>query len=207
MQRMIRAQAARLFLAALVGLAAWIVAIKTGERLPYVMTTEARNIRLAIVFPALLVLLGWFAAGHRWRKTGQTGYAMRMAQIGSRKERIKQTILGVLGLLLLPLMVSWSSIHLLAWAAYFVSSTPFEKTYGIMDIKSVTAGYSFDMYGRSSGEEVTLRVPLAWASGLRVGMTVCAQGRSSVFGTVIESLKASDCSSISKEKTSPTPGS
>ncbi len=174
---------------AFIGIGAWIVAVKTGERLPYLMTPDARHIRMAILFPALAVLLGWFAFGHRWRETGQTGYAMRMAQLATRKERIKQTALGLCGLLLIPFMIAWTSIHLAAWVAYFVSSTPFEETYGIMDMKSVTAGYSFDMYSRSTGEEVTLRVPLAWGSGLRVGMTVCAQGRSSAFGTMIESLK------------------
>lgn len=191
MQGKTRPQAARLFVAVFIAIGAWIVAVKTGERLPYLMTPEARNIRLGIVFPVLAVLVGWFVFGHRWRETGKTGYAMRMAQIGSGKERIKQTALGLCGLLLIPLMVAWSSIHLTAWVAYFVSSTPFEEEYDILDIKSVTAGYSFDMYSRSTGEGVTLRVPLAWGSGLRVGVTVCAQGRSSMFGTVIESLQGS----------------
>lgn len=194
-----RSQATRLFMVVFIALGAWIVAIKTGERIPYLMTSEARQFRLAILFPVLAVLLGWFAFGHHWRETGQTGYQMRMAQLRTRGERVKNTIVLLVGSLLLPIGVAWTSIHLVAWIAYFVSSTPHEETYGIMDIKSVTAGYSFDMYNRSTGKEVALRVPLAWASGLRVGMAICAQGRSSPFGTVIEALKAADCSSLKKK--------
>lgn len=206
MQRMSRAQVVRLFIVSLIGVGAWMVAIKTGERLPYLVTAEARSIRLAIVFPTLTALLAWFVLVHRWKETGKTGYAMRMAQIDSRKERITQTALGLGALLVIPLMVAWSSIHLVAWVAHLAANEPFAQTYQILDRKSVTAGFSFDMYSRSTGQEVALRVPLAWGSGLGPGMNVCAQGRSSMFGTVIESLRRAECSSPLRE-TRQQPGS
>lgn len=161
---------------------------------------EANGLVLA-ADSSLAVLIGWFTFRHRWRETGQTGFAMRMAQPGTKKERVKQAALGLAGLLAITFMMAWTSIHFVAWVAYLVSRTPVEKSYGVMHINSVTAGYSFDLRSRSTGEEVSLRVPPAWASGLRVGMTVCAQGRSSMFGTVIESLKASDCLGLQAHQT------
>jgi hypothetical protein len=190
MQGMTRAQAARLFMAVFIGIGVWILAVKMGERLPYLITPHARHIRLAILFPALAMLLGWFVFGHRWRETGQTGYGMRMAQLRTKSERVKQTLVLLVGALLLPAGVAWTSIHLAAWAAYFVSSTPYEESYQITEKSSVTGGISFDMYSQSTGEEVSLRAPAKWGVNLRPGMVVYAQGRTSVFGTVIESLEA-----------------
>lgn len=197
---MSRAQASRVFIATFVGIGAWIILVKTGERLPYLVTPFSRDIRAMLMFPVLAAVLAWFAFAHRWKQTGKTGYAMRMAQLGSRKERVTQTMLALCGLLLVPAMIAWTSIHLVAWVAYLVSGSSFQEAYQIIDKKSVTGGLSLEMQSRSTNDEVSLRVRTQWGADLRSGMVVCAQGRSSVFGTVIESLNGSDCSSLSKEK-------
>lgn len=188
-----RAQASCLFIAAFFGVGAWMLLVKTGERLPYLITEFSRDIRVLLMFPVLTAVLAWFAFAYRWKQAGQTGYAMRMAQLGSKGERVKQTVLALCGLLLIPAMVAWTSIYLVAWVAYLVSGSPFEESYQLIAKKRATGGLSLEMQRRSTNDEVTLRVPTEWATDLRPGMVVCAKGRSSAFGTVVESLQASSC--------------
>lgn len=192
-----RTQGSWAFIAAFLGIAAWILVVKTGERLPYLVTPFSRNVRAMLVFPVLLAALAWLVYGYRWRQTGLTGYAMHMAKLGSKTDRIKQTILSACGLLLLPAAVSWTSVYFTAWAAYSVANSPFAETYRIVDKQPTTRGFALEMRNHATDSTVSLRVSSELAGDLRSGTIVCASGRSSAFGTVVESLVGTHCAGAS----------
>jgi hypothetical protein len=106
-------------------------------------------------------------------------------------------------LLLLPAGIAWTSIHLSAWAAYFVAQTPTTLSYHVVDKVPKGANFVLEMRGAPASGSVFLYVPSRTASNLQPGKVVCARGRSSLFGTLIDSLENSGCPRSPQNSASP----
>jgi hypothetical protein len=170
--------------------AAWMLAVVTGRRLPYLETVFSQQLRGVVIFPGLLALLSWFAFVHRWAEYEQTGYTMVMASIASRSARLKQIGLAVAGALLISAMVAWSSVAFPAWGTQLLAQKPLVMKARVLEIKHASGGYTFQIWDPVSAEEGSLFV--SWSTydrkPWREGDEICLQGRTWPFGTVIDSL-------------------
>jgi hypothetical protein len=148
-----------------------------------------------LLFPSLVLLLVWFGFVHRWRGTGKSGYRMAMDKLESRGARLKNTAIGLFGLIAIPAIFSWSSVVYAAWAAYLLSHNPFLEAYRITDVRAVSNYYELDLEGTSNRQQASLpvRKNAFDDGGWRVGDVICARGRSSPLGTIVESISARAC--------------
>jgi hypothetical protein len=184
------AQDRRVHVLVIVVVAAWMVAVVTGRRLPYLETVFSQQLRGLVIFPGLLALLGWFAFVHKWAEYEQTGYRVAMASIASRSARLKQIGLAVAGALLISAMVAWSSVAFPAWSTQLLAQKPVAMKARVLEIKHASGGYTFQVWDQVRAEESSLFV--SWSAydrkPWREGDEICLQGRTWPFGTVIDSL-------------------
>src|SRR6266853_720697 len=168
----------------------WFVIYESSRRLPYLYTSFAFNIRAFVIFPVLTTLISWFLFIRKWREGGKTGYQMAMEKLEKRRERIKQTLLSLVGLILVSSTLAWTSIAFSVWATALIASAPFAQRYRVGDIRAVSSFYDVSLTGLSGNQEVALRLTPErmqqrnWATG----EIVCVCGRSSIFGTIVESI-------------------
>jgi hypothetical protein len=181
-----------IFIAAFVIVAVWIGLTETGRRLPYLVTELSRTIRLFALFPLLTAILCWFIFGHRWKPTGMTGYQLRMRQLPHRQKAHERAGL-VVGLLLLPAAFAWMSIHLAAWAAAFTARQPFQQPFTILEIRMQSRGHDLQLWSGPRGESAWLYAPGPMAENVREGDMVCVRGRTSAFGSIVDSIEPARC--------------
>lgn len=169
----------------------WMLAVIFGESLPYLATQSSSDIRVRFVFPLLSVFLVWFVFLHKWSETGATGYQMRMRELKNRSGRVKHTLILVFGLFLLAGFISWTSINFARWAAFVSPSEPFSQAYKVISIGAMSgAKLDIEMIGVSGGKTAWLRLTRSkhaqqdWG----VGDKVCAKGKISMFGVIVETV-------------------
>lgn len=181
-----------LFIGAMAAVVIWFLAFETADRLPYLYTPFAYNLRVYAVFPLLLLLAFWATLIHKSPNSGMSGYRTAMAGIQSRRERVKQTLLGFLGVIGIPAGLAWTLIAFPILAAYLSASQPYAEVFRADYLKAYGNRYDLWMTHPTTGEEVALRQSREQVSeqrrGWNPGDMVCARGRTSVFGTLIESL-------------------
>lgn len=172
----------------------WMLIVVTGTRLSYLYTDFSFQIRAFVLFPLLLIALVYF--GFIYHKPNQkTGYKQAMSNLHSRKDRIKTTTWGLLGLILIPATIAWTSIAFPAWAAKLLATEKYEKSYEITDI-TVRSGavwstlFDLDLTDPLTKERVVLRLRRSQydQSHWRSGEHICVQGRASMFGTIIDDV-------------------
>jgi hypothetical protein len=179
-------------IAAFAAFLAWALATAYGRGLPYLITENSRELRTFVLFPAILGLLGWAGFRHRWKSTGMTGYEQAMREL-SRREKLVLTLKMLAGLLFLPAGVSWLSVYLAACVAKVSAEEPLEQTYAVMDIRRVRAGDEFQLSSVPDGEDAWLYWRGREAQKFRSDRRICLHGRTSFFGTIIDSIESSDC--------------
>ncbi len=168
----------------------WMVLVSTGEYLPYIDTSFAWRIRYLLVFPVLLVLMVWFFFIHKWAESGKTGYQMRMVQLTDKRTRVKETLVGGVGVPFISVMIAATAIDFTAWAAFLAPGEPVAHTYAVVRIKAVGSKYDVVLHDTRSGEQVTLRQSGNHLANRdwRVDDVVCVRGKTSLFGTTIDSV-------------------
>ncbi len=181
------------FLGAFILIGAWILLTWSGSRLSYLITPWSREVRAFVAFPLVLGSLAWGIFGFRWKATGLTGYEMRMREIDSpRKRRVQITGL-VVGLLFLSGSLAWTSADLAACLAYVAPSQSFEESFVLLDVKPASRGWTLRLWDRRTQSESTLLVSPEVGSRLRSARSVCVQGRSSIFGSMVEAVDSVAC--------------
>ena len=180
----------RVHVAVLVVLAVWMLGIITARRLPYLETVFSRQLRGLVIFPVILVVLGWFTLLHKWAETGKSGYEMAMQGIGSRGGRLRQTVLGIAGAVAISAVIAWSSVAFPAWATQVFARKPVALKARILEVKHASGGYTFRLWDSKIAEENSLFV--SWGTydrgRWREGDEICLRGRTWPFGVVIDSL-------------------
>ena len=184
-----------LFIAGLVFVASWVICYETGKSLSYLQTARNFQVRMYFLFPTLVLFLIWFGFLHRWRESGKSGYQMAMEKLDNGIARVLNTLIGVFGLIAIPAIFSWASVFYAAWAANLLSRDAFSGTYRITDVRSVSSHYVLDLEGKDNHEEAALPVSrnALKSSNWRTGDVICARGRSSAFGTMVESISRNEC--------------
>lgn len=173
-------------------LALWFLVILTGIRLPYIYTEFAFRIRAYFLFPLLFGTIGYFAFIYR-RANGSTGYMQAINRLPTRSEKVKQTLWGLFGWVLISSGIVWTSVGITAWATHIFSQKHYTNSFQITKIKARSGtGWSriFDLglIDKTTDEKVTLRLNRARfeQNHWKVGEEICVKGRKSIFGTIID---------------------
>lgn len=177
------------------------VCISVASKVPYLLDVSKRLSWFWITFPPLIAFLGYFGLFHVWQTTGKTSLQMLYSQhqlLDKRfvlKEKLK-ALVGGAAIFSVILWYSWGSV---ACVAYFFSKTPVEQTFVINDLSTVGGGVDVGLVALDTKVEYVLRVTgmsYVVQTPWKVGETVCIKGRTSFFGTIVESLSVGECRTL-----------
>ena len=182
-------------------IAIWALGFITALRLPYLYTDLAFKIRAYVVFPVLICVYCYFAFIYKSSKAGgKTGFRWVMDQITSGRERAKRILITIVGVPTLAAMLSWSFIEFPIWAAEITASTPFAQAYSVTEIRQQGGSLWRAVYMLTlipeNGESVDLQLD-SWRyhqHPWKVGDVICVRGRTSMFGTIMETTQRGVCS-------------
>ena|SRR5882672_8353012 len=123
---------------------------------------------------------------------------MALQKLPTRRQRMRQLAVGLAGLVFLPAVIAWTSVAFPAWAANMTASMPFNEVYRVVDIKGVSNFHEVELTSASTTTDVAVWVKTKALAkrDWNTGDTVCLRGRSSTFGTIIESIskEVANCS-------------
>jgi len=169
----------------------WTIIIYTGQRLPYLYTEFSFSIRAFFIAPLFMGFMFYFCFVYR-KPGGKTGYMQAMQHL-EKKEKIKGTIMGLIGFLLIGWCVSWSTVFFPAWAANISAKNYYAESFKISAIKARSGpewSAFFDLYlidsSGSNSKSLSLNRKLFDKNHWKQGEYICLIGRSSVFGTIID---------------------
>ena len=170
-----------------------------GGSLPYLFTKKITLIRAFIIFPLLFVFLIYFAFFHKWITSGRTSFRMRFTkeELANPYIKAKYFLLSFFGCMAMSAGIAWISWGVVACAASLYSKEPINKTYKIRSFWGAgSIGVDVGLINLTNGSEYTvneqgyyLNLGVPW----KVGDIVCAKGRTSVLGTIVDELKAGSC--------------
>ena len=180
--------------------AIWALGFITGSRLPYLYTDFAFKVRAFGVFPTLLCTFGYFAFIYRNERSGwKTGYKIVMDGLPSRRERLKRILLTAVAFPAFSAMLSWTFIEFPIWAAELTASTNFSQTYTVTKISERSGPVWSTLFDltlvKDESETVDLRLNRRryeehhWKSG----DVICVRGRTSVFGSIADTVTKGSC--------------
>lgn len=173
---------------------AWVLIMQTGQQLPYLYTEQAFNIRAFVVFPLWIGMFSWFVWFHRWEESGETGYQMAMSKFRGRRARFKQAFGGGAGLIFISAGLAWTAVYFSAWAANLFASDDFAQAYQIVNKKAASRYLDIEMVDLATGKSASFRSTIIQLSEdyWGVGNTICVRGRTSMFGTIVESTERTE---------------
>ncbi|MFW5432137.1 MAG: hypothetical protein ACKE5Q_05055 [Methylophilaceae bacterium] len=159
-----------------------------ARRMPYLLNMHNMWIYFCISLAIILVIAIYFIFFHIWKKL-EINSAMILF---SKRKKVK----GLLGLLGLSVVLVWMSWGVAGCSAYLFSKAHYSELYTISKLKT----------GGRKGWDVTLvdahnKKYMLTLSNLymsrnfpwREGDIVCAIGRTSFFGAIIEGFSANEC--------------
>lgn len=166
----------------------------TGSRLPWLRVEWTWYVRMFVAFPLLLatfIYLGFVGK----LPSGRSSYQTMLASTGRGWKRASLTFWLVLGMLLVPGFLCYSSYVFPAWAANIVSREAWHASFRVADVKA-RSGPVWSLYYEAyltetnSGQEAILPLgrSVVEESGLRANDTICARGRSSMFGAIVTDI-------------------
>jgi hypothetical protein len=181
----------------------WTIGLEFADRLPYLRTAISFDIRALIVFPLLLGPLVYLVFFRTYASMGgTTAYRYRMDSLPSQRERIRRSVVAIFAMPAICAGIAYSTIEVPAWIAYVTASVPFSHTYVVTQIKHLggplwTARYDLTLSEIDREKSVNLiltRQPYLkdhWG----LGYVTCVQGRTSVFGSIVQSMLKGPCAS------------
>ncbi len=175
----------------LIFIALWVLVITTGMRQTYLYTESSFYLRI-IISLLLFGLYCYFVFIHRFSGHKNTSYKRVVNGIDGRLDKIKKVTPMLFGAIFLVGGVSWTSIGISAWAANLFSATPYMQCFQINKVKSRgTLGYDLKMSQQRNGNSLSMRLsrPNYTIYRLEPGDEVCVEGRTSLFGTIIDHIR------------------
>lgn len=174
----------------------WGLAISIGLHLPYLRSDVSLNLRLCVLFPAILLPLSYIAFFYRGRRgDSPTGYALAMSGLPSNRERVLATVNGMIGLVLIPLFVAWSSFVLTAWATELAARAPTSQLYQVVSIRRWggplwSMAYDLTLRRQDNHEGFVLPIGPSAYEDLQLvpGDLVCVSGRTWLLGTIADQI-------------------
>jgi hypothetical protein len=178
----------------------WAMSFIFGSRLPYLYTDFAFKVRAFVIFPVLLGTLSYFAFLYKNERSGwRTGYNIVMKGLPSRREKIKRILLTIVAFPALSAAFSWTFIAFPILAAELTASTLFSQTYTITEIRARGGAVWSTLFDltlvKDASETVDLRLNRRRyeAHHWKVGDVICVRGRTSIFGSIADTVTKGPC--------------
>jgi hypothetical protein len=168
-----------------------LLTMGSGLRVPYVYTSSSQLLRGALFF-VLLSLLIYFS--FLYRKRGKRTFFQAGLATLDRSTRLK-LVAGVVGAqVIFAATAAWMSIGFPAWAAQLFATRPYAEVFEVRDVSGHGRIWSrtFDIAVSDVKQQVVcIRLP-RWlyepGRPWRPGDNFCVKGRTSMFGTAIDSI-------------------
>lgn len=165
----------------------WIAVVITGVRLPYIYTEFSFQFRMFILFPILFCVLCYFMFFHHFKGYKVSAYNLKMKEVSSGRDKIKEKLILIVGLVFIPAIISWTSITFPVWITKLVATEPYLQNFNISKIKDRgSSGVELVLLSANTTEQVTLHLSNSRYRKKRWSRDdkICIKGRTSVFGTI-----------------------
>jgi len=167
----------------------------SAKRLPYMLNMHKYWIYYACAFPGTLAFFSYFVFFRKWGKAGQTMFEMRHP--GGVRGDLKRASYEFSIMLVVSAAFAWMSWGVVACAAESFSKEPFSKTYVLVSLSDRGAtGVDFGLVDAASGSKYLVKLNrsiLTAQNKWKKNGVVCAQGRTSAWGAIVEDLKVGEC--------------
>ncbi len=167
----------------------------SAKRLPYMLNMHKYWIYYACAFPGAVAFFSYFVFFRKWGKAGRTMFQMRHSV--EVRENLKQASLEFAMILVVSAAIAWMSWGVVACGAEWYSKEPFSKTYVLVSLTDRgTTGVDFGLADTAGGSKYLVkqkRSLFTAQSKWEINGVVCAQGRTSFLGAIVEDLKAGEC--------------
>jgi hypothetical protein len=179
----------------LTGLLCYICA----NTMPYLLNMNKMWIYFYCSFPFVLAFFIYFVFFHKWATTGHTGFEMRYSveALENSTYKTKQALIAIGLLTILSAILAWASWGIVACGSYIYSKEPFKFTYLVISLKGEgNLGVGVGLVDPADGSEYSLKQAgyyLTLGVPWQVGDHVCAKGRTSFLGTIVDDFKVGEC--------------
>jgi hypothetical protein len=177
-----------------------------SKRMPYLLNMHKVWMYFYVSFPSVLTFFIYFVFFHKWKTTGLTGFQMRFSNqylvdtYITKPSKPKGPWFYIICITILSAFLAWYSWSIMACGAYFYSKDSFQMTYLINDLTDRgNSGVDVELVDTASGDKYLLKqkgYSLTLKTPWRVGDYVCAKGRTSFLGTIVDDFKTGECITI-----------
>ena len=169
-----------------------------SRTMPYLFNEKVILSRFYFIFPSILVFAIYFVYFHKWKVSGKTGFQMRFSkkELADSYFRVKQILFSLVLFVVFSAALAWSTWGIPACAAYFYSKQPVTKEMVVNKLKGAgNSGVDIGLVDKLDSVQYSLKQPGYLSLGVpwNIGDTVCAKGRTSYFGTIVEDFKVGVC--------------
>ena len=178
-----------------------LICYSFANRMPYLLNMHKMWFYFACSFTLTLTFFIYFVFFHQWTTTGRTGFQMRYSkeELENRLFRKKETLKSLALLTVFAAFFAWAAWGVVACAADVYSKELFHKTYIVNSLRDMGSGVDVglaEVHSNDSAEYLLKQYGYYYlTSGVpwKIGDFVCAAGRTSTLGTIVEELKIGRC--------------
>jgi hypothetical protein len=167
----------------------------SAREMPYLLNMHKYWIYYACAFLYALAFFSYFVFFHKWGNTGRTIFQTRHPR--KAPENSRQAIVEFAGLAVLSAVFAWMSWGIVAIGADWFSKVPFSKSYVLVSLGGLGGtGVDFGLVDSVDGNKYLLKqrgYMISTQTEWKIGGVVCAKGRTSAWGAIVEDLTASEC--------------
>jgi hypothetical protein len=151
-----------------------------------------------MIFPLALIFCIYFIYFHKWKVSGQTGFQMKFSkeELANPYFKAKQVLASLFWVCVFSAASAWATWGIPACGAYFYSKQPVTQEFVVDKLRGAgNSGVDVGLVDKDDGVEYSLKQPGYLSLGVpwNIGDTVCAKGRTSFFGTIVEDFRLGAC--------------
>ena len=169
-----------------------------SRTMPYLFNEEVILSRFYMIFPLVLMFFIYFVYFYKWQVSGQTGFQMKHSkkELANPYFKAKQVLFSLTLFVVFSAGLAWMTWGIPACGAYFYSKQRVTQELVINKLRGAgNSGVDIGLFDKVDGVQYSLKQPGYLSLGVpwNIGDTVCAKGRTSFFGTIVEDFKVGTC--------------
>lgn len=169
-----------------------------SRTMPYLFNEKVVLSRFYMIFSLVLMFFIYFVYFYKWQVSGQTGFQMKHSkkELADPYFKAKQVLFSLTLFVVFSAALAWSTWGIPACGAYFYSKQPVTQEFVVNKLRGAgNSGVDVGLVDKADGVQYSLKQPgyLSLGVSWNVGDTVCAVGRTSFLGTIVEDFKVGAC--------------
>ena len=175
-----------------------MVCYSYSRTMPYLFNEKVIFSRFYMIFPLVLMFFIYFVYFYKWQVSRQTGFQMKHSkkELANPYFKAKQVLFSLTLFVVFSAALAWSTWGIPACGAYFYSKQPVTQEFVVNKLRGAgNSGVDVGLVDKADGVQYSLKQPGYLSLGVpwNVGDTVCAVGRTSFLGTIVEDFKVGAC--------------